>query len=90
MNIRSALRGAVDGRYERAEARPSVEIAARLAVTLDASLDYLSGVSDDDLDQDTARRIIAIQRLKPTQREHMFALLDAFVQDPKTAEVYAA
>jgi hypothetical protein len=47
-------------------------------------------VSDDDLDPDTARRIIAVQRLKPAQREHVFALLDAFVRDAKTAEAYAA
>jgi transcriptional regulator with XRE-family HTH domain len=87
---RAGLRGAVVGRYERAEARPSVEIAARLAVALNASLDYLTGVSDDDLDPDTARRIIAVQRLKPAQREHVFALLDAFVRDAKTAEAYAA
>ncbi len=76
---RAGLRGAVVGRYERAEARPSVEIAARLAQALGASLDYLTGVRNDDLDPETARRIIAVQQLQPTDREHVYALLDAFV-----------
>jgi len=84
----SGLRTAGSKSYLKA--RPSVEIAARLAVALDASLDYLTGVSYDDLDPDTARRTIAVQRLKPAQREHVFALLDAFVRDAKTAEAYAA
>lgn len=76
---RAGLRGAVVGRYERAEARPSVEIAARLARAVDTSLDYLTGVRESELDDDTARRIIAVQRLPPAEREHVYALLDAFV-----------
>jgi len=34
------------GRYERGEARPFVEMAAKLAEALEVSLDYLVGNSD--------------------------------------------
>ena len=87
---RAGVRGTMVGRYERAEAEPSVEIAARLARALDISLDYLTGVLEADLDPNTARRIIAVQRLRPAQRQHVYALLDAFVRDQRAAEAYAA
>ena len=76
---RAGVRGTIVGRYERAEATPSVSIAARLARAVDTSLDYLTGVRADDLDPDTAERILAVQDLPAPEREHVYALLDAFV-----------
>ena len=67
------------GRYERAEASPSVVIAARLARAVDTSLDFLAGVRDANLDPRTAERIIAVQDLPTNEQQHVYALLDAFV-----------
>ena len=39
------------GRYERGEARPFVEMAAKLAQALEVSLDYLVGNSDPQIRQ---------------------------------------
>lgn len=76
---RAGVRGTMVGRYERAEASPSVAIAARLARAVGTSLDYLTGVRDADLDPDTAKRILAVQDLPDAEQQHVYALLDAFV-----------
>jgi transcriptional regulator with XRE-family HTH domain len=40
------VHGAVIGRYERDEVKPSIEMAAAIAEALEVSLDYLVGNSD--------------------------------------------
>lgn len=45
------------GRYERGEVKPSIEVAARLAQALGVSLDYLTGISDLQLDQELIAHI---------------------------------
>lgn len=75
----ASLRGAVVGRYERGEAKPSVEIAARLAQALGVSLDFLTGLTDTALDNTITNRVLAIQELKDQDQQHVYALLDAFI-----------
>ena len=45
------MHGAVIGRYEREEVKPSVETATQLAKVLEVSLDYLVGATDILLDK---------------------------------------
>ena len=40
------VHGAVIGRYERDEVKPSIEMATQLAEALEVSLDYLVGSTD--------------------------------------------
>jgi len=40
------VHGAVIGRYEREEVKPSIEMATQLAEVLEISLDYLVGFTD--------------------------------------------
>ena len=79
----------VIGRYERAEATPSVEVAVRLANALSVSLDYLAGVTSLQLDRNALRRVEEITRMRPGNREHILRTVDALVRDTKARQAYA-
>lgn len=79
------------GRYERGEIAPSVEVAAKLAGALGASLDYLTGLSEQSrLDRQMVRRLDAIEELPEEDRSTVLRLIDAFVRDSGTRRAYAA
>jgi len=77
------------GRYEREEARPSIETAAKLADVLGVSLDYLVGNTDVELDKTITDRILTLQKLPEKDREHILFTLDAMLRDAKTRLAYA-
>jgi transcriptional regulator with XRE-family HTH domain len=81
--------GAVIGRYERDEVKPSIDTAAAIAEALEVSLDYLVGNTDLILDKTIVKRIADIQKLDKAEREHVNALLDAFLRDTKAKRAYA-
>lgn len=81
------VHGAVIGRYERDEVKPSIEMAKALAEVLEVSLDYLVGSTDTLLDKAVMKKILDIQKLKPNDKEHVFALLDAFLKQTKIQSV---
>lgn len=78
------------GRYERGEARPFVEMAAKLAQALEVSLDYLVGNSDLKFDANTINRIVELQALSDHEQHTIFAIVDAFIRDTKTQKAYAS
>jgi len=77
------VHGAVIGRYERDEVKPSIEMATQLAEALEVSLDYLVGSTDILLEKDIVNKILDIQKLKENDKQHVFALLDAFIKQTK-------
>lgn len=77
------------GRYERGEARPFVEMGAKLAEALQVSLDYLVGNSDLKFDKETINRIVDIQALSDEDKKPVFAMVDAYLRDVKTRKAYA-
>jgi transcriptional regulator with XRE-family HTH domain len=77
------------GRYERGEARPFVEMAAKLAEALQVSLDYLVGNSDLKFDKETIDRIVNIQALSDEDKKPVFTMVDAYLRDLKTRKAYA-
>ena len=83
------VHGAVIGRYERDEVKPSIEVAAAIADALDISLDYLVGNTDLMLEKNIVNKIVDIQQLNTEDRAHVFALLDAVLQSNKTKMVFA-
>ncbi|MHB8259762.1 MAG: helix-turn-helix domain-containing protein [Bacteroidia bacterium] len=83
-----AVHGAVIGRYERDEVKPSIEVAAQIAEALEVSLDYLVGNTDLLLDKSIIKRIQDIQKLEVEEKGHLFALMDAFLRDTKTKLAY--
>lgn len=78
----------VIGRYERNEAKPSIEAAAKLAQHLEVSLDYLVGNSDIEVNTQMLDRVLQIQTLSDDDKKTAFKLLDAFLRDSKTKEAY--
>ncbi|PRA90191.1 transcriptional regulator [Chryseobacterium sp. MYb7] len=81
------VHGAVIGRYEREEVKPSIEMATQLAEALEVSLDYLVGSTDILLDKNIVAKILDIQKLKENDRQHVFALLDAFLKQTKLQSI---
>ncbi len=81
------VHGAVIGRYEREEVKPSIEIATQLSEVLEISLDYLVGAMDVLMDKNIVNKILDIQKLKESDRKHVFALLDAFIKQTKLKEI---
>ncbi|MEL6391587.1 MAG: helix-turn-helix transcriptional regulator [Bacteroidota bacterium] len=86
---RIGTKGPAIGRYERGTARPSFEVALRLADALDISLDYLVGKVDTTLDTDTLKRIQEIEQLDEDDRSFILRALDGLVRDLKTQRAYA-
>jgi transcriptional regulator with XRE-family HTH domain len=84
------VHGAVIGRYERDEVKPSIEMAAAIAEALEVSLDYLVGNTDLLLEKNVVNKIVDIQKLNSEDRAHVLALLDAFLQSHKAKKVFAS
>ena len=76
------------GRYERGEAKPSIDVALKLADALGVSLDFLVGKSDLQLDQDIITKILTIQKLPEQDREHILFTLEAMLRDAKARSAY--
>lgn len=76
------------GRYEREEATPSVEVAAKIAGALGVSLDYLVGNTDIELDKNILDKVVAIQKLPDEDRTHIMYSLDGLIQHAKTRLAY--
>lgn len=76
-------KGPAIGRYERDEMKPSIEAAAKMADFLNVSLDWLVGHTDLELDKSMIKRIVEVTKMKPEQKEHVFAMLDAFIATSK-------
>ncbi|EOG6896229.1 helix-turn-helix domain-containing protein [Flavobacterium psychrophilum] len=80
---KAGVHGAVIGRYERDEVKPSIEMATQLSEILEISLDYLVGSTDILLDKLIVDKVLDIQKLKEDDKNHVFALFDAFLQNTK-------
>lgn len=77
------------GRYERDEVKPPLEAAAKIAAALGVSLDYLAGLSDNQVDTATLNKIIEIQTLAEADRRHIMTTIDALLRDAKARKAYA-
>jgi transcriptional regulator with XRE-family HTH domain len=84
------MQGAVIGRYERDEVKPSIEVAARIAQVLGVSLDYLVGNTDMLLEADVIKKIQEIQKLPEKDRDHLFYVVDNILQNVKAKKAFAA
>jgi hypothetical protein len=58
-------------------------MATQLAEALEVSLDYLVGATDVLLEKNIVNRVLDIQKLKENDKQHVFALLDAFIKQTK-------
>ncbi len=78
----------VIGRYEREEAKPSIEVATKIANALEVSLDYLVGNTDLELDKGAIKRIEDISKMAPDDKDTLFKVVDALVRDFKTKQSF--
>jgi transcriptional regulator with XRE-family HTH domain len=76
-------KGPAIGRYERDEMKPSIDVATKMAKALDASLDWLVGNTDEELDAATLHRIQDINKLPQKDKELVFEFLDSFISNRK-------
>ena len=60
--------------------KPSIETAAKMAQPHDVSLDWLVGHTDFELDKKIIQRIQQVTKMSSKDREHVFAMLDAFIK----------
>lgn len=81
--------GDIIGRYERDEVNPSIEVASKIADTLQVSLDYLMGKTDLELDRSIIDRIVDIQSLPEDDKTYLLKNVDAFLRDAKARKAYA-
>ncbi len=79
----------VIGRYERDEVKPSIETATKIAEALEVSLDYLTGLSDLELDKSIVDTILDIQQLKKDDKAHILTTINALLRDAKARNTYA-
>jgi len=76
--------GDIIGKYERGENTPSIDVAAKIADALDVTLDYLVKDGEyQDVDKETLKRLKDIQKMTTENKNHVFALLDAFIKQTK-------
>lgn len=82
--------GDIIGKYERGENVPSIDVATKIADALGVTLDYL--VKDgqyEQIDNDTLKKLIAIQELDNDTKAHIFATIDAFIKTSKLKNIAA-
>ncbi len=80
-------KGPAIGRYERDEMKPSIEAAAKMAQILSVSLDWLVGITDEELDTTTMTRVQDINKLPQKEKELVFEFLDSFIANKKIKKV---
>lgn len=81
--------GDIIGRYERDEVKPSIEVAIKVADTLEVSLDYLVGKSSMELDKSTLKRIEEVAKLPSDARNQVYMVIDALIRDFKAKQAYS-
>ncbi|WP_228693904.1 helix-turn-helix transcriptional regulator [Lunatimonas sp.] len=71
--------GDIIGKYERDEIKPSIDTAAKIAEALTVTLDYLVKDAEyQNIDNDALKRLQQLEKLAPKEKDHLYALMDAF------------
>ena len=78
------------GKYERGDAIPSIEVAKRIADTLEVSLDYLVGEGmNSKFDKNTLKRIEEIDQLDDDKKRILFDVIDTFIRESRGRKAFA-
>ena len=75
--------GDIIGRYERDEVKPSIEVASKIADTLEVSLDYLAGKVTVEVDNSILKRVLDVQQMNEDDKKHILYTLDALIKSVK-------
>lgn len=72
------------------EIKPSIDVAAKIADTLDVTLDYLLGKSDNMvLDKKNLQRLEDIEQLPEEDKAHIFYAIDNLIKAAKLKNIAA-
>ncbi len=83
--------GAIIGRYERNDMKPSIEIATKIANALDISLDYLVGISSiATKNKKAVNRLETITNMPEQKQNELLNVIDAYIRDFKAKQAYAS
>ena len=81
--------GAIIGRYERNEMRPSIDVAMKIAEVLEVSLDYLVGNSSITVkDKKTIERLELINQMPDAEKKQLFNVVDALLRDFQAKQAF--
>ena len=76
---RSGVNGDIVGKYERDEIKPSIDTAAKIADALNVTIDFLAKDGEyQNIDNDALKRLRLLEKLNPKDKDHIYALMDAF------------
>lgn len=87
-----SLHHSIIGRYEREEAKPTIDVVVRLAKILDTTVGYLLGeTADKDLLKDPAmlKRLNEIEKMGTEDKTHILHVLDGFIKSVKLKNIAA-
>lgn len=74
--------GAIIGRYERDDMKPSIEIATKIAQALDVSLDYLVGASSVIVkDKKMLYRLELLEMISNEDRTTILKVVDSYLKE---------
>ncbi len=85
-----SLHHSIIGRYERDEAKPTIDVVKRLANILDTTVGYLLGESEDrDLLKDPAmlKRLNEIGKMDKEDKTHILYVLDGFIKSVRLKNI---
>lgn len=86
------LHHSIIGRYEREEAKPTIDVVVRLSKILDTTVGYLLGETEDkDLLKDPAmfKRLNDIEKMDKDDKTHILHVLDGFIKSVKIKNIAA-
>jgi len=79
--------GDIIGRYERDEVNPSIEVATKIADTLEVSLDFLIGKTAVEVDNQLLKRVIEVQQMNEDDKKHILYTLDALIKNVRLKSI---
>jgi transcriptional regulator with XRE-family HTH domain len=81
-----SLHHSIIGRYEREEAKPTIDVVIRLADALDTTVSYLLGENDNATlfkNQDMLKRFQDIASFPDEDQNHIMYTIDALIKNVK-------
>ncbi len=80
--------GAIIGRYERDDMKPSVEIAAKIAEALEVSLDFLVGTASVVVkDRKMLYRLELLEKISPEDRATILKVVDSYLKEAQASSL---
>ncbi len=82
----------VIGRYERDEMTPLVDAAKKIAKTLNTTVGYLLGETEQEnlfRDPDMLKRLNEIEKMEDSDKGHILSVLDGFIKSVKLKNIAA-